>query len=277
MRIGLLRTWCGGRYLPFWRVFLQELGLELVEADQGAEADLEVCGPIRRVLGEVQSLKRRVDYLLLPDLQLGVESLRGGGQCPWLASLETALRFQVPDLPPLLRVPGELGPQLMSQAVEIGQLLTQNPPLVRRAWERSRYLLHPPAPSASLGRGIGIVAQPYIREDPTLQGGVEEALRARGLHPLWPSLEPARLREEGLKSGVRLDLPTDLELAGASWYFARSGSVEGIVYLSANRCDPIPSLARKLARSLTKPWAFLVVGEDWSEPLGRLVQELSMR
>lgn len=103
---------------------------------------------MQRLLAQVEALKEAgVDYLLLPDLQGGVESERGGGQCPWLLDLEAALLRYFPGLPPVLKVPAELSERVLGRAGEVGQLLVRNPMLVGRALDRTRRLLKPPRPS----------------------------------------------------------------------------------------------------------------------------------
>ena len=91
MRVGLVHGFLSRRYLDFWRAYLEALGVEVVEAAP-PPSDLPFCLPVQRLLAQVEALKEAgVDYLLLPDLQGGVESERGGGQCPWLLDLEAAL------------------------------------------------------------------------------------------------------------------------------------------------------------------------------------------
>ena len=100
MRVGLVHGFLSRRYLDFWRASLEALGVEVVEAAP-PPSDLPFCLPVQRLLAQVEALKEAgVDYLLLPDLQGGVESERGGGQCPWLLDLEAALLRYFPDLPP---------------------------------------------------------------------------------------------------------------------------------------------------------------------------------
>lgn len=151
------------------------------------------CLPVQELLAQVEALKAQgVDYLLIPDLQGGVESEKGGGQCPWLLDLEATLLRYFPGLPPVLKVPAELSERVLGRAAEVGHLLTQNPMLVGRALDRVRGLLRPPPPPKTPLGSIGVVAQPYLLEDEAFRKGVEEALAQEGLGPFFPRPAPGK-------------------------------------------------------------------------------------
>ena len=103
MRVGVLRGFLSRRYLGFWEAYLKALGVEVVRVEVPPARHQPYCLPVQELLAQVEALKvQGVDYLLLPDLQGGVESEKGGGQCPWLQDLEaTHLRY-FPGLPPVL-------------------------------------------------------------------------------------------------------------------------------------------------------------------------------
>ncbi|GAO74496.1 putative uncharacterized protein [Meiothermus ruber H328] len=129
MRVGVLNSWLSSRYLPFWESYLQALEVEVVQPEE-ASVNLPVPAPIRRVLGQVFSLKTQgVDYLLLPDVQLGVEPHRGSPS-PWLVDLQATLERLVPGLPPALVVPAERSP-------EVAGLAAPPPPPPPQNWAAS--------------------------------------------------------------------------------------------------------------------------------------------
>ncbi|WP_018465319.1 hypothetical protein [Calidithermus timidus] len=279
MRIGLLDTWLAGRYLPFWEPYLEGLGLELVRPEP-VEPSLPIFLPASLVAAQASNLKAQgVDYLLIPDAQGDIQSERGGAQNPWIFDLGASLARYLPGLPPMLRVPAYLSPDLVGFAAEVGQTLTKNPMLTRRVLDKTQYLLQhtPPLPkNPSSNRSVGIATLPMVQEDPRLQGGLVQALQKAGLSPFWPDIPSSRLREEGRRVEIPLDLPTDLEFAGASRYLSRLGKVRALIYLMVPGSDPIPNLARKLARRVQKPYHILNVGEDWSEALAKLAQQVGV-
>ncbi len=282
MRVGVLDTWLDRRYLPFWEAYLRELGLEVVrpaEAVDAALARAELAGleagrPARLVVARVLELKAAgVDHLLLPDAQFGVESERGGGQNPWTADLVSMLVRAVPGLPPVLRVPAELTEHTKGTAAEVGQVLVRNPQLVRRALERTQHLIRPYTPGGALDASrplVGLAAEPYLLEDARLYPEVLEALREGDLAPYYPDRSPAFLREEGARMGLRLDLPTDLEFAGAARYLDRLGRVKGVLLLVEDENPAVAALARKIARRLRKPSEVLVLGQRADEAVASL-------
>ncbi len=273
MRVGLVQAFLPRRYLAFWETYLKALGVEVVYPPPGL-APLPFCRPVQALLAQVEALKAEgVDYLLLPDLQGGVESERGGGQCPWLRDLEAALLRYFPAPPPVLKVPAELGERVLGRAGEIGQLLTQNPMLVRRALDRTKGLLKPPPPPPTPPGTVGVVAQPYLLEDPSFREEVERALAPLDLLPFFPDQPPERLREEGQKL-LPVELPTDQELLGALHYLDRLGRIKGLLLVVSYACPPIPGLLRKANRRLHKPHRLVTLGEDWGEALRGLKAEM---
>lgn len=276
MRVGVLQSWLSERYLPFWEAYLQELEVEVVHPSPET-VNLSMPAPIQRVMGEVFSLKNQsVDYLLLPNIQLGQESNRGNPS-PWLVDLEATLRRLVPGLPPALVVPAELTPDAAGLAAEIGQSLTRNPMSTRRALERTKRRLQPEykAPKQTGTALVGLVAQPVALETTTLDG-LRSALEAKGLNLFLADKSPAELREEGQKLELPLELPTDLEAAGMHRYHARLGKVKALVYLHDEEFIPLPNPLRKLAKHNAKAWRLAGLNANWSQLVAELASELAV-
>ncbi|GAB5603536.1 hypothetical protein FJNA_20620 [Thermus sp. FJN-A] len=274
MRVGVLEGFLSRRYLDFWVAYLEALGVEVVRSASSPDPRQPYCLPVQALLAQVADLKARgVDYLLLPDLQGGVESERGGGACPWLLDLEASLLRYFPGAPPALKVPAELSERALGRAGEVGHLLTGNPMVVGRALDRVRGRLKPPPPLKTPQGSVGVVAQPYLLEDEGFRERVREALAREDLAPYFPDLPPERLREEGDRL-LPMDLPTDRELLGMVHYLHRLGRVKGLLLVVSYACPPIPGLLRKAARRLAKPHRLVTLGEDWSGALKDLKREL---
>ncbi|MCX7739671.1 MAG: hypothetical protein N2047_01410 [Meiothermus sp.] len=274
MRVGILQSWLGDRYLPFWEAYLRALEVEVVRP-QGLEGELPLPLPIRRVVQEALELKGQgVDYLLLPDAQLGVEAKRGSPSL-WMVDLEAALAQFVPGLPPVLEVPAELSPELAGLAAQVGQTLSKNPMLARRALERTKRLLEPSyKPPQPLGEGVGIVAQPMLLQGEWLEG-LRSALGQKGLRLLRADKPPAELRQEGAHLELGLELPTDLEAAGMHRYLSRLGRVRSLLYVHDPEYLPLPTPLRKLLRRHPplKPWQVVGLEDDWSKVASGLVPD----
>jgi len=277
VRVGVLNSWLSSRYLPFWESYLQALEVEVVQPEE-ASVNLPVPAPIRRVLGQVFSLKTQgVDYLLLPDVQLGVEPHRGSPS-PWLVDLQATLERLVPGLPPALVVPAERSPEVAGLAAKIGQLLTQNPMLARRALERTKHQLGftftPPKQSGT--HLIGLVAQPMLLDDPGWLAALRAALAEQGLSLFLADKAPAELRQEGAHLELGLELPTDLEAAGMHRYLSRLGKVKGLLYVHDPEYLPLPNPLRKLLKKSEppKPWRLVGLEAPWPQVAAELAQRL---
>lgn len=271
MRVGVLNSWLAGRYLPFWEAYVRQLGVEVIHPQSFVS---QPPSAVSQVLGQVGSLKgQSVDYLLLPDVQLGVESNRGLPS-PWTINLEAALRQTVPGLPSAIVVPAELSPDLAGLAAAVGQTLSQNPMTARRALERTRPLLTPQykAPKQAGSGLIGIVAQPMLLDNWELLEPLKAALEKHGLNLFLADKPPAELRLEGDKLGLGLELPTDLEAAGMHRLFSRLGKVKGILYLHDEEYTPLPNPLRKLVMKAgpNKPWAMMGPGGGGDEVVAKL-------
>ena len=277
MRVGVLSSWLANRYLPFWESYLQALEVEVVRPEAIA-VDLPVPQPIRRVLSQVFSLKNQgVDFLLLPDVQLGVEA-RKVGPSPWLVDLAATLERLVPGLPPTLVVPAEVSLDVAGLAAKIGQHLTQNPMLARRALERTKHLLNAPlSPLKQSGTHlIGVVAQPMLLSDPDWLAALGRGLAEYGLHLFLADKAPAELRQEGRNLELGLVLPTDLEVAGMHRYLSRLGKVRGLLYIHDVQYLPLPTPLRRVLKKNPppKPWRLVGLEAPWSEVAAELVKDL---
>ncbi|GEM89527.1 hypothetical protein [Oceanithermus desulfurans] len=276
MRLGLVDTWMSERYLPFWRAYLRELGAELLEprlpvSEALARLEEPWPRPARLLAARVLELKARgAEAIFVPEA-VG-ESPRGTGTCPWAVDPASMLERVLPGLPPLVRVPSELAEGVLGLAARIGQELVQNPQEVRRALDRTRQLLKPYKPPA-MPRGarlLGLAAMPYLLGDERLYPEVLAAAEAAGWTPVRPDASPERLREEGARTGLNIDLPADLEFAGAAHYLGRLGRVAGLLLVVDDHCPPEERLARRLAATTPKPVAVHVLGEDPQTALERI-------
>lgn len=274
MRIGLLGNWLSSRYLPFWEPYLQALDVEIIRPEEVA-VQLPMPPPIQRVLGQAFSLKNQgVDFLLLPDVQLGVEN-RKGSPSPWMVDLAATLGRLVPGLPPVLLVPAELSPEVAGLAAKIGQNLTRNPMLARRALERTKRLLDIPfKPIKQSGTHlIGLVAQPMLADDPIWLSDLQVVLAERGLNLFLADKAPAELRQEGVHLELGLELPTDLETAGMHRYLSRLGKVKGLLYVHDPEYLPLPNPLRKLLKKSESPKPWRMVGLE--APGGQVADALA--
>lgn len=278
MKIGLLRAWLASRYLPFWEPYLRELGQELVDPGAVSPRPLPLLPPVPLVVAEAVALKeQKVDYILLPDAQLGIEPEGSSGFSPWLVDLGAALTRLVPGLPTLLKVPAEVSPQSLGFAAEVGQILTHNPMLARRALDRTRSLLDFRWPRPPTPRGdswLGLVGQPYVLADAQFTAQLEEAAWNRGFGLALPQLSPPQLRREGEQLLPGLKLPSDLEVAGQIRSLSRLGRVRGLWVIADDEVAPLPGPLRRYLKRSALPIAYLSDPVQTDESLSLLLSQL---
>jgi len=277
VRVGVLNSWLANRYLSFWEPYLRALEVEVVQPEEIA-MNLPLPSPIRRVLEQVFSLKNQgVDFLLLPDVQLGVEAPKAG-LSPWMVDLQATLDRLVPGLPPALVVPAELSPEVAGLAAKIGQNLTQNPMLARRALERTKRQLSVPfkPPKQSGTCLVGVVAQPMLLTDPDWLAALRTGLAEQGFSLFLADKPPTELRQEGASLGLKLELPTDLEAAGMHRYLSRLGRLQGLLYVHDEQYLPLPTPLRKLLRRSPplKPWRLVGLEAPWPQVAAELAKDL---
>ncbi len=274
VRIGVLSTWLSERYLPFWEPYLAELGQTIIHSTANDVA-VPFPEPIRQTIGEVINLKQQnVDFLLIPDVQLGVESNKGSIS-PWLQSLEASLLRIVPGMPDAMVVPADLSESTRGIAAEIGQKLCNNPQLVRQALDQhKKHLL--PVVKKPIQRGtelIGLVGLPFA-QTPAMLAALETALEAKSLSLFKFDKTHAELRVEGSKFESDHVYPTDLEVLGQHRYLNRIGLVKGLIYLQDEQFFPFPKAVRKAVAKGGghKPSVSANLDSDWEA----VAQEISL-
>lgn len=262
MRIGFVRNLLWNRYGPFWWNMVRDAGAEPVHADlatvrAGLDDDRIAHIPalaFRMAAAEAIAMSS-CDVLVVPDLNPGVESGRGGGQDPWIISFPAALASSVGGLPPVFGVDADAEGEVEPRAMELLRMIHRDPTHVRRVWDR--YRARPRgARSASVRwqlrpsetRTIGLVGQPWLMRDEALAEVGGEHEHVVGQH----QLELASLRDEGVRFDPKL-VPTDAEAVGAARLFARRGIVHEVRVLVDMQVGSDAWLLRRVEEVVRKP------------------------
>ena len=246
MRVGMISQLLWSRYGDLWERLITGVGLEAHHAapeevvralqDERLEA---VSGFAFRLAAAEALAFEDADVILAPELNPGADSLRGGGQDPFVSSFPEALSASVSGLPPVLGVPASLEGNVETLVVSTLHALTRDSALVRRVWERQRtsaravkraeprWRVRP-----SEGGTVGIVAQPWLLREEVVRAALVGTEAHSSQH--WVSqsqLDSAMLRAEGLRVDERL-IPTDSEVLGAARYLGRKGGVSQLVMIA---------------------------------------------
>ncbi|MCL5290999.1 MAG: acyl-CoA dehydratase activase-related protein [Actinobacteria bacterium] len=253
------------KYYPLWEGFLGGLGLEVVTSPAtnrriltaGVEAaDNEICLPVKVFYGHVLSLKEKVDLLFIPRV-VSVEE--DAYTCPKFLGLPDMIRA-VGDMPEVLDpiFNFRLGSRRVSRDVySFAKRFTKHPAKVWRAWrhgvdEQRRYVaklesgwtpvevLSGKAPPEAKGdMTIGVVGHPYNIHDEYVSMNLVKRLRKMGARVVTSDMLPHRVVEaEANRLPKKLFWTYEKEIVGSAFYWMRSGTVDGMIYMLSFACGP---------------------------------------
>lgn len=271
MRVAVLTT-PQARYAEYWRAFLAALGLEVAQPLAPFETWLEAGrGSLPReplgvqlALGEILSLGTQVDAVLVPQ---GLP-LRNDA---WSGEFAELLPQRIAGLPTLMAIPDD-APSLASAAAELGQRLTGNPALVRRALQQVQPLGQAerreewPSLGTASRVSVGVIGPRSLLAHPELSAGLWRAIGELGLYPVSAHTLPA---SQVAQRGERLTDPK--ALAGDRWLYGAArllegkGAVAGLILVSAAQDAGTQAALERLATELHKPTLRLTLDAGQSE------------
>ncbi len=274
VKIGIPRALLYYYYYPMWKGFFRALGAEVIVSSKTTKAILdkgvrqcvdEACLPVKLFFGHVLDLKDKVDYLFLPRM-VSVE--RKAYICPKFLGLPDMVRWNIPDLPPVIDVTVNMcrkEKNLYKSFVETGRVITTNPFAVRKAYKagleeldrfnrlnRLGFLPH----EAIDQMDKGLIAQNFVPEQPH---GMTIALIGHGynIYDTYISMNVIdRLRDMGVRvvtadnltegtiEGKSSELPKRLfwtlgkRMIGSAFHFMRSENIDGIIHVASFGCGP---------------------------------------
>jgi len=305
MRVGIPRSLLYYKYLPFWKTFLSELGLEVETSpltnkqilSWGVEiAENELCVPVKAFYGHCMALRGKVDALFVPRV-VSVEEREY--TCPkflGLPDMVAAVADRL-ELPPLLtpklnqrEKPSEFRWQLINFAREefgLGRIeAVAALDSARRAQKQYQDGLvggRTPLdllPASRLNRPrwkapaerrkrIGLLGHPYNIYD----GYITQNLIAR-LEEMGADLVVPEMTDHHVLMQAATDVPKQLywsyekEIMGAVNYWTENKMVDGVIYVLAFACGPdslVQVLIEHRARMHKVPLMSLTIDEHSGE------------
>lgn len=283
VRVGFVTQLLWGRFGPLWSRLVSDVGAEVVlpssEASEVPPGQLDQVPGLafRLAVGQALSLGD-CDLLIVPDLNPGPDSPRGGGQDPWVASFPEVLVRTVGGLPPVVAVPAGTGEDLEGLAIETLFRLSRDAAMVRRSWQRHHGAARTAAPreprwpAAAPGvRTVALVCQPWLSSDALTAAAVDgEAGRVRTL--ALHAFDPVALRSEGERLDEKL-IATDLEVLGAARLFARRAGVDEVKMVIDRESGSDAWLSRRVEAVTRKPFSVVAL-QDLPEPETLIAPEL---
>ncbi len=275
--VGLPRSLLYHRYRVLWKSFFEGIGVETVESPPSNRAILdrgirlavdETCLPLKLLIGHVDALKGRVDYVLMPRI---VSVARGETACVKFLGAYDVVRNVIDDV------------QLLEYNVDVTEGVTERAELCRlgsdlggnrlAAWwayekakrAESRFLeertrLHEAALEMS-GLKVLVVGHGYNIEDELLGLPIVRALEELGVIPVAAEMHDRHLLRQ-LSRRLSSDIPWtyNKELLGAVERYR--DRVDGIIFLVTFPCGPDSLMTELCVRKIKdKPILVIVLDE----------------
>ena len=294
MKIGIPRSLLFYHFYPLWKVFLGELGCEVVLSpptnrailERGVElAHSDTCLPVKVAFGHVEYLKLRVDVLFLPYI-VRLELKRW--LCPKIIGFPDMVKAAISDLPPIIaptldmrkgdidRTYYRVGKRLIRDGGKVRMAL-QKAKEAQRDFEDSLLRREPPSWLDSRKRSdgdlrFGIVSHPYITYDHFLNSGLLGMLEREGVTVLTSEMvEPNTIELQAATIRKRIYYTYGKTNVGAAFNFFRSGEVDALIYLISFSCGP-DSLLKELidAEAKLSPIPYMSLTLDEHSGVGGL-------
>jgi predicted nucleotide-binding protein (sugar kinase/HSP70/actin superfamily) len=145
-KVGIPRGLFYYQYFPLWKIFLEELGAEIVISDYSNKRILdngvkncvdEACLPVKLFHGHVLDIKDRVDYLFIPRF---TSVSKGEYICPKFGGLPDMVRNTLKNLPPIIDTEVDLRKSKSNSfkaAMEVGLNITRSKTRIKKAYKKA--------------------------------------------------------------------------------------------------------------------------------------------
>ena len=274
MKIGIPKALLYYYYYPFWKVFFEELGFDVVTShkttkelvDKGIKVSVpEICVPIKIFNGHVlELLEKDVDYLFIPRM---MHIKKGEFFCPKFTGLPDMVRYSIPGAADKI-----LFPKIESYTDDISNINNYLPMCeslgvsrqkVRNAskegqkvWREFRtlcktgytakealeYIESGKIPQKNDGDSllsIGLMGYIYDIYDEFVSMGIVDRLREMGIRVQTFEMIDEDILENQLKRmRKRLFWTFSNKLISAGYKFFEDSSIDGIIHITAFGCGP---------------------------------------
>lgn len=294
VKIGVPRGMYFYKYYPFTKVFLEELGAEIVPSPDTTKEILnsgvkfcvdDACLPVKIYHGHAEKLSKHVDYLLIPRL---TSISRKEYICPKFGGLPEMVKYSVPHLPPIIDIEVNMHKSFTNLKKALYKLSTnlgvKNPIKVNNAFKTAlsihskhkQQLMTGNIPASIYNNqhiqpktskyNVGIVSHPYLLYDNFVNMNLLKKLNNWNINFTSPDMiDPAIISEKCNQLSKRMFWSSAKALIGSALYMMEDSSIDGILILTAFGCgidsiviEYIESVFRK---SYGKPFIILTLDE----------------
>lgn len=299
MKIGMPRGLLYFHYGALWETFLTELGLEVVTSPPTNKRILDLgvkncvddaCLPVKLFHGHVEFLKGKVDYIFIPRI---VSIKQWEYICPKFCGLPEMVKNTIKDMPKMLLLEHNLHKprsNFIKGFYQLGASLGFNMKQIKNSYRKAvqsqstfeeqckmgviPWYFNKASLKVSKNREhtitIALIGHPYVLYDHYANMNIISKLQQRGIRVITPEMV---LEREIDKHAGMLSKPMfwsfGRKLYGASMYYVKDFSVDGVIYLSAFACGIDSLIAelveRKIRRETNIPIALFNIDEHTGE------------
>jgi len=277
IRVGIPRALLYYQYLPMWKTFFEELGVEVIVSPPTTQTILaagssrvvaDTCLPAKVFMGHVLSLTDKCDFIFIP----AIRSLKSKSyNCSKFLGLPDMTRAVIPESPPILDIDIDInkGKRQLYQAIyKLGRRFTWNPFKVKRAavaaWQAhlsyrelmSSQGLTPPqaienisgtppteikvpsAPQSTMQATIGLIGHAYLLYDEHINYQLVHRLQQASNKVLTPEMLGKQELDEAVTRTVGTAYWTyEEDVVGAGSHYLHN-STDGVIGIMAFGCGP---------------------------------------
>lgn len=270
MRIGIPRGLLYFRYGEFWQRFFSYLGIEVLTSPSTNKSIVElglrsisseICFPVKVLMGHIQWLLDRVDYIFLPRM---VYLQKGSYGCPKMIGIADVARLYTNNI---------LAPSIKGNFFlphfTAGIKLTKDPIRVYRAYHKAykesfEEKGEPEFPSDRLK--IALLSHFYLTLDEYISRPIIKTLEKEGAFIYTKEDLPENILLSLNKEAERVHWVYERELYNAFRYYLPR--VDGICQMLSFNCGPdslVGDLIQREARDASKPFLSLLLDEHTAE------------
>ncbi|TYP54271.1 acyl-CoA dehydratase activase-related protein [Thermosediminibacter litoriperuensis] len=294
MRIGIPRALLYYNYYPFWKIFFESLGHEVVLSSptnkkilkDGLESTVDdACLPVKVFHGHVIDLINTVDAVFIPRI-ISVES--GEFICPKFLGLPDMIRNSVAGLPRIIDCELSLYRNktgFMEHAIRVGRLLGNSTQEALRAYllasskynsykkfrvkngrlpidEGDKSFFEVTAPDYSKYKdgsfkfNVLVLGHPYNIYDRYVSMNLIKKLQDFGAKIITPEIIPERNISAGAKKlNKKLFWTLGKNILGSAYYYMDNCKLDGIVHVASFGCGPDSLVGELLERKVSRDYS----------------------
>lgn len=274
LKIGIPKALLFFYYYPFWKVFFEELGFDVVSSqkttkelvDKGIRVSVpEICVPIKIFNGHVlELLEQDVDYLFIPRM---MHIRKGEFFCPKFMGLPDMVRYSIPGAQGKI-----LFPKIESSTDDISDVKNYLPMCeclgvsrqkmrtaskkAQKVWkefialcktgytakEALEYIESGKIPEENNDNAllcIGLMGYVYDIYDEFVSMGIVDRLKEMGIKVQTFEMIEENILDNQLKGmNKKLFWTFSNKLMGAGYNFFKDSSIDGIIHVTAFGCGP---------------------------------------